>query len=341
MPHMRLPERDRMLDWIITNTPSCRMNLSLSALPFPDLAEAGIETSFREFRREADGVFSRFRESVARFMSVDQEKVLPLGSASQAIYVASTYLSSLYDEVTVPVPEYEPIMSVPAAVGMKTEFLDIHKAPDSMAGAVACSAPNNPTGTMPPWLESFAGRSTGMIFADETFLPFSENFRTLYSGNRNIICSGTTTKYFGLGDFKAGWFVANEDVIEKLERIFYTVAPGISRYSLWISSQAMESAGYFRKRASEVMTENLEMVDEFVSGTSGLSWERPDSAPYGFVKFGESGSEALCRNVLEKTGILLVPGSFLGNDGGFRLCFTSGREELEAALKKLGDFLSG
>lgn len=337
MPVTKIPGKDRMFAWIVDNSPACKYNLSLSALPFPDLVEAGIETSVEEFRRNTDAVYGDYRRSVSKFFGVDEINVLAVGSGSQAIYIAASFLGSITSGIGVPDTEYEPIMEVPEYLGFDVNHFDSGSGPGREDHAAMCSAPNNPLGIMPEWLVS-GNRSGKRVFADETFLPFKSGFRTLFSSDRSYICSGTTTKYFGLGDFKAGWFLADREDIEPLSAIIDHVAPGISRYSLWISSQALGSTGYFRKRSERVMERNLKIADDFVEEVKSLSWVKPDSAPFGFVHFGGRGSEELCRRILKKTGILLVPGAFMGDDSGFRLCFTSDEGELEESLDILRKF---
>lgn len=334
---MKVPQRDRWIDWVVNYSPGCKYNLSLSALPFPNVEEAGIETSLLEFERYGKEAYESFKHNISAFLDVNEECVLPVGSGSQAIFVVSSYLAERYDSFAIPVPEYSPILEVPENLGLRPNKYDLQIDPPT-TDLILCSTPNNPVGIMPVWIRSAAEKESGVLFADETFLPFTEDFHTLFKPGRKVICSGTTTKYFGLGDFKTGWLVSEPDIIEKLDRIHSHVAPGMSSYSLWLGSQAIESGEYFRNRSRKVMTENLELVNDFVEGTRGLSWIRPDSAPYGFVRFAYHGSEEICSRILKETGVLLVPGSFMGQDQGFRLCFTSGPDELEKGLNQLRTF---
>ncbi len=337
---MIVPGTDRWFRWIETNSPGCSYNLSLSAMPFPDLEEAGIETSVAEYLRNGNSAHSDFVCAVSRFLGVEEECVLPVGSASQAIYMASYFLATETGSVSIPYPEYEPIMSVPEALGIDVVPFPFGSDVPGETLHLMCSSPNNPLGREPPWLNRFVSAEDTTAFVDETFLPFSNPFRTVFRKNSGIICAGTTTKYFGLGDFKAGWLIADPANIEKLERIAEQVSPGLSGYTLWIGAQAMESEKYFRGRSSAVMDRNLKLVDTFVEETEGLDWETPFAAPYGFIRFNGEGSEELCRRILDGTGVLVVPGIYMGNDSGFRLCFTTDQEELEAALDRLREFFS-
>lgn len=337
----KIPGHDRWFKWIDDNSPGCRYNLSLSALPFPDLERAGIETSMDEFLKIGEEVNSRYVTALSGFLGVDEDCILPLGSASQAIYIASFHMASRVKSVAIPLPEYEPIVSVPETLGLNVSFFDLnaHNVPEE--SAVMCSSPNNPAGIKPEWIPDLVTDINNPKLIDETFLPFMPDFGSQFRRNSDVICAGTTTKYFGLGDVRSGWIVADPETVDELERITEQVSPGVSGYTLWIGSQAIESAEYFRKRAAEVMGRNLDLVDKFVSETSGLSWEKPDAAPYGFIKFNGGKSEELCTRILHETGVLVVPGLYMGDDSGFRLCFTSGHEELESALEALSVFFAG
>lgn len=335
---MKIPGENRWFKWLMENHSHCRFDLSSSAMPFPDLEKAGIETDVSEFLRARDEAPGDFVKGLSGFLNVKEECILPVGSASQTIFMASFLLSGHSKDVAVPVPEYEPVITIPETFGMTVHTFDFTKTPEDDGMDIMCSAPNNPIGKMPEWLQSHGNAHGPTVFADETFLPFAAEFRTLFRENGNFLCSGTTTKYFGLGDFKVGWFLSDPSELEKIRRVSEQVAPGTSRYSQWIGAQALRSEHYFRGRASEAMGKSLKLVDDFVQETKGLSWEVPDAAPYGFVRFDGSGSEELCAKILKDSGVLLVPGGYMGDDNGFRLCFTSGAEKVEEALDSLREY---
>lgn len=336
---MKIPGIDRWFRWLKSNYRYCKYDLSASAMPFPDLQEAGIETDIAEFMKVRDEAYGHFASALSRFLNVKEECIVPVGSASQTIFMASFILSLKSKDVAVPVPEYEPILTVPETFGTTVHRFDYRDGREEKGMNIMCSAPNNPLGSMPDWLNSVRD-TEGTVFADETFLPFSAGFRTLFRENMNFLCSGTTTKYFGLGDFKTGWFLSDPSERDLIQKISEQVSPGMSRYSLWMGAQALGSEHYFRKRASEAMEISLKLVDDFVEETAGLSWEKPDSAPYGFVRFNGSGSEKMCSRILKDSGVFLVPGDYMGDDSGFRLCFTTGPEEVEKALNRLRDYFS-
>lgn len=334
-----IPEKNRWFSWIGGNSPKCAINFTFSAMPFPDLEEAGIETSMEQFMKEAKDARAEYISALSKFLNVSEECILPVASGSVSIIIASFLLSTRNKSVSIPMPEYFPIFSIPESLGLRVKKIDLHTVPEDTE-SMMFSSPNNPVGIYPEWLNAIESLKDIDKFADETFLPFREDYKTSYRKYSGLLCAGTTTKYFGLGDFKTGWFIADPDEIEELKLVEDAVAPGISRYNMWIGLQALRSVEYFRKRSNRVMTENLNAVDSFVNETNGLSWIKPDSAPYGFVNFKGTGSEELCTRILNETGVLVVPGKYMGNDSGFRLCFTSGLEETRAGLEKLAHFFN-
>lgn len=78
----------------------------------------------------------------------------------------------------------------------------------------------------------------------------------------------------------------------------------------------------------------------------GASYVRPEGAFYLFFRVdrwfdaARPDSIALCRDLIERAGVALVPGSAFGDDRYVRLSFAASRAELEAAFDRLGKALT-
>jgi aspartate aminotransferase len=73
----------------------------------------------------------------------------------------------------------------------------------------------------------------------------------------------------------------------------------------------------------------------------------PDGAFYIFLRVdsyfetGRSGSIEFCNNLLERTGVALVPGAAFGDDRCVRLSFAAPEAEILEGIRRAGQLLHG
>lgn len=345
------PLRFRLSNWISRNYTTCRHNLSSSGLEEPDLSEFGINTSYEDFRTVEYEAYDSFRDRVASVYGIRRENVLPTVGGSEAIFLVSAYLQEHSGTIHVPVPEYEPVFEAPESLGMKVVTGSMDEIMNSLSGndAIAFTSPNNPTGravdgeALSEMLEMREKKGLN-IYVDETFREFIfENpIKTLSSVHEGVISSGTMTKFYGIGNLRVGWISAPEDVIKQLRMIKDLVTVNNTAYSLWIAEQILSSRMKFVKRAKDRIQANRKIVEEYLENIPGVRWSNPDSAPFGFVEY-ESRIESarLAEMAMERYGILISPGEFFGREYGFRLCFTTPRDDLLSSMEALAKFLKG
>ena len=87
---------------------------------------------------------------------------------------------------------------------------------------------------------------------------------------------------------------------------------------------------YFRRR---------DLICDGLNAIPGVFCPRAEGAFYAFFKVDYRGMDdrQLAEHILEKAGILLVPGSGFGEggEGCLRMSFAASTESLETALKRL------
>jgi|GEM_PF-4939609 aspartate/methionine/tyrosine aminotransferase len=337
------PRKINIFEWIVENSKKCKYNLSRNNMPDYIARRSGIDFSFESYEKNRASAENLFVEAVSKLYGVPQDCIIPTISGSEAIYVALLYMRRLSRKLTIFRPEYEPIFSVAESLGFAVVYKDLQSIDlEDVQEPFACSLPNNPIGTSHPVMLEGAAQDEGLLplrYFDETFSEFrSVKGKTVFHEGRSIITSSTMVKYYGLSDLKVGWILADSSEKEYFTNIMNAVTPSIPPYSLWISYQALQEKSYFDKEVAEMVKTNTEIVDKFVESTPGLEWEKPDGTPFGFVHLKTRNSKDLCQDILDRTGVLLGPGKYFGDDAGFRLCFTLPPESLNEGLKLLGDY---
>ncbi|MCX6076650.1 MAG: pyridoxal phosphate-dependent aminotransferase [Campylobacterales bacterium] len=73
----------------------------------------------------------------------------------------------------------------------------------------------------------------------------------------------------------------------------------------------------------------------------GLSVVKPDGAFYLFVNIKEVSNDSMefCKNLLEKTGVAVIPGVGFGSEGYFRFSFATDIESIRAGIKRIENFV--
>lgn len=155
-----------------------------------------------------------------------------------------------------------------------------------------------------------------------------------------------------MAGLRVGWIAShNSGVID--------LCVNARSYALITASQIDEHLASFvlRPDLSQVLIEknrtlaqqNLKLVQAFIDKNSSVCrWSRPVGGPIGFIRFVKSGEPVddteLCTQLLQKKGLLLVPGRKCFGDGvnfsGYvRFGFGGDTKELKAGLQALDNFL--
>jgi aspartate/methionine/tyrosine aminotransferase len=339
------PRKMNTFEWLVENSKKCKYNLSKNNMPDYIARKSGIDFSFESYEKNRASAENLFVEAVSKLYNVPQDCVTPTISGSEAIYIALLHMRRKSRKLTIFIPEYEPIFSVAKSLGFEVVYKALGSIDlEDVKQPFACSLPNNPIGTSHPVMLEGASQDEEIMplrYFDETFSEFrSVKGKTVFHEGRSIITSSTMVKYYGLSDLKVGWVLADSSEKEYFSNAMNAITPSIPPYSLWISYQALQEKSYFDKEVAGMMKVNTEIVDNFIQNTPGLEWEKPDGTTFGFVHLNTTNSKELCQDILNRTGVLLVPGKYFGDDTGFRLCYTLQPDDLSRGLKLLGEYFS-
>ena len=339
------PANDRLFELILGLGPTAKYNLTSSGLSEPDLSAMGVDTSFEKFAAEKGDHARLFAEEIAKLYKIEPDNVVATNGASEAMFLVYSALGEGRRAV-VPLPNYGPMFNVPKALGMNV-------ASSLMSSSAAGRAifgltdPNNPTGrslddgTVDSLLESRAEED--FVFINETYKEFTfpEKPNTLFGRASNVVTCSTMTKFYGLGRLRVGWILADKGLARKLLYAKWAVSGHNSEYSLWIATQVLRMRERFVRRAGEILSRNLGLVNKFIEETKVISTEL-GAPPFCLVHYrSRPGSVRFAKELLEKTGVLVAPGDYFGAPKAFRLCFTSDEKTLRVGLNELSNYLNG
>ncbi|AGS24390.1 aminotransferase [Rhizobium etli] len=268
------------------------------------------------------------------------------------------------DRVISVLPTYQQHYSIPESIGADTQILKLTEEtgflPDleqlkrlAVPGTklIVVNNPNNPTGSLMDraYLEKIveiARACDAWILCDEVYRGTDQEGHTgmtvsiadLYEKG---ISTGSMSKTFSLAGLRLGWIVAPAELIHavSIHRDYNTISVGM--LDDHFAAIALESRDKILERSHKITRTNLAIVSDWVDGEPLISWIKPKSGTTALLKYGlPISSEEFCIRLLEKTGVMLTPGSAMDMEGYLRIGYTNGEEILREGLKRISQFLA-
>ena len=199
------------------------------------------------------------------------------------------------------------------------------------------NSPNNPSGQICENLEEIAevaNKYNLIILSDEIYseLSFEQNYKSIsnYCPNKTIISTGLS-KWCGAGGWRLGYFIV-PDTLSKIKDMINVLASetfsavsapiqyaAIKAYQNDHSDYINESRNIL-KAVGNYVYENLKSNKVLINKPQGGFYLMPE-----FLNKKFNSSAEMCDDILNKTGVALLPGSDFGFDQSrmlARLSFT-------------------
>jgi aspartate/methionine/tyrosine aminotransferase len=295
---------------------------------------------------------------------IEPDDVLTFAGAEEAIFCLITALLGPGDHAVVTWPGYQSLYEVGRAGGADVTLhelredqrwsLDIERLVDSLRPStrlVIVNAPHNPTGMLPTHGEwsrlADACSDRGIhLLADEVYRYLELDAADRLTAGADLfdrgISLGVMSKSFALAGLRIGWLATRDrDLLDRCARMkdYTTICSSApSEVLALIGLRAREEV---LRRSHAMVMSNLGRLDAFFADHADrLAWVRPRGGSIGFPRLlGPEPIEAFAASLVEREGVLLLPGSAFEHAGNhFRIGF--GREDLPAALAGLERLLA-
>ncbi|MFO7750575.1 MAG: aminotransferase class I/II-fold pyridoxal phosphate-dependent enzyme [Desulfobacteraceae bacterium] len=303
------------------------------------------------------------RQAIAAlYKQITADHVLVHAGAEEAIFNFMNVALGSGDHVVVHAPCYQSLTEVARSIGAEVsewrgnpeqlweldlEMLKTLLTPRTKV--VVINFPHNPTGFLPgpefiQELSELSERHGFIIFSDEVYrgleLDPSDSLPAVADINDRAVSLGVMSKTFGLAGLRIGWVATRNTRIFNEMSAFkdYTTICN-SAPSEFLATIALQNAGKIANRNIRIIQNNLDHMDRFFSDHADLfKWCRPKAGSVAFPALLKGTVEAFCTDLVEKAGILLLPGT-LYSDGlnAFRIGF--GRKNVPEILQKFDAYL--
>ena len=199
------------------------------------------------------------------------------------------------------------------------------------------NSPNNPSGQICENLEEIAEVANNynlIILSDEIYseLSFEQNYKSIsnYCPNKTIISTGLS-KWCGAGGWRLGYFIVPDSLSKIKDMINVLASETFSAVSAPIQYAAIKAyqndhSDYISgsrnilKAVGNYVYENLKSNKVLINKPQGGFYLMPE-----FLNKKFNSSAEMCDDILNKTGVALLPGSDFGFDQNrmlARLSFT-------------------
>lgn len=266
------------------------------------------------------------------------------------------------DHIVSLVPNYQQHYSIPESFGARVEKLwlreedgylpDLDRLRAMVTPAtklIVFSNPNNPTGSlmdreMLQHIADIARAAGTWVLSDEVYRGidlegdgFTTSIVDLYERG---ISTGSMSKAYSLAGLRLGWIVGPSDLLKAvtIHRHYNTISVGMLDDRFATLALAHRDTILARNRA--ILRTNLGILDAWVTSEPGLSYVKPKSGTTALVKYTVPlRSRDFCTQLLERTGVMFVPGSTMEMEGHLRIGYANARSSLERGLPLVSTFL--
>lgn len=219
--------------------------------------------------------------------------------------------------------------------------------------------PNQPTGSYISKhrqndIVSIAKKHNLILLSDEVFRPAflleaSEIPLSFIDFDySNIIVTSSLSKAYGLAGTRTGWIASRSaEILEKCTAMRFYTNISVSRVDEAIAAEALNDRVRIPllSRNREILEKNVLLMQSFVDDHEECEWIRPNAATTGLLRFSRDGhpvnDRELCLQLLDKTGVLLVPASLCYGDfhGYVRVGCAIDNKEFEGGLTAMREFM--
>lgn len=266
------------------------------------------------------------------------------------------------DNVVSVLPTYQQHYSIPEALGVEVRILqlkeennflpdigELKKIVDKNTKLICINNPNNPSGALMDEellkkIVEVAKINDSYILCDEAYRGlnhegdyFEKSIVDLYDRG---IGTSSMSKTFSLAGIRIGWVAANEEVIELVNRRRDYNIISCGKIDDRLATVAIENKEKILKRNHEIVRSNIKILDEWIENEPLISYVKPKAGTTAFLKYDlDIPSEEFCKDLLEKKGVMLVPGIALDMEGYLRIGYAYSPSNLKVGLGKFSEYL--
>ncbi|EKS66576.1 MULTISPECIES: aminotransferase class I/II-fold pyridoxal phosphate-dependent enzyme [Caballeronia] len=302
------------------------------------------------------------RELATLYENIDADEIIVHTGAQEAIYSFMNTMLAPGDHMIVHMPGYQSHYTVAEALGVSVapwkareeagwslDPAELETLVTPATRALVMCVPHNPTGYLPSRdvfdaIVAFARKHGLWLFSDEVYRGLehdrADRLPAACDVYERAISLGALSKTHGLAGLRLGWIATKSaQVLERMSTFKDYLTISNSAPSEYLSAIAVRHTDALIERNVSMIRANLGVLDAFFARHADrFEWHRPRAGTIGFVRLKREGAERFCAELLERTGVLLLPSTLVDHgDEHVRLGF--GRRNMPDVLAIVDAYL--
>ena len=229
---------------------------------------------------------------------------------------------------------------------------------------MSLSNPQNPTGqvlrrSLLQNIVDLAAEHDITVMCDEVYRPIFHGISPVDSefppsilslGYKKTIATGSLSKAYSLAGLRVGWIASRDiNIIDQCAkaRDYTTISVGQLDEHVAAFALSQHTIHSLLGRNIRLAKTNLDLLEKFIIKHDDIcEWVKPVAGTTAFIRFHREGvpadDVALCKALIEKSGVLFVPGkACFGSEyaGYIRVGFVQEGDVMKNGLEKARQFL--
>jgi aspartate/methionine/tyrosine aminotransferase len=302
-------------------------------------------------------------EIASLYESVEPDEVLTFAGAEEAIFCLMNVVAGSGDHAIVTWPGYQSLYEVARAAGAEVTLHELREShdwaidTDALRGQltpatrlIVVNVPHNPTGMVADRgtfdaIVAISEEAGAHLLVDEVYrgleVDEADRLPAGVDSTARGISLGVMSKTYAMPGLRIGWIATHDrDLLDRLARYKDYTTTCSSAPSEILAIAGLRARERVLERSRGIVAANLERLDTFFEEWSDrFAWVRPKGGSIGYPRLTVPGVriDDWASSLVETEGVLLLPGSQLGDPGNhFRIGF--GRADLPVALDRLEAF---
>lgn len=296
-------------------------------------------------------------------VEVDPEKEIIVTTGGMgALALAFMVTLSPNDEVLVQNPQWLNYFAqikffggTPVSVPVKEEngfrlmVKDIEERITDKTKILIINSPNNPTGAVLEdedliAISEIANKHNLLVISDEVYSTLlyddmkHKSIMSIPSMKDRTIVVNSFSKSFAMTGWRVGFALGNKDIIEKMTRLQENMVACVTASSQYAALKALD----LFDRADEmtkIYKERRDIIVEGLNSIKGITCIKPKGSFYVFpnIKGLKKDSVTVANELLEKAGVITIPGSAFGEygEGYLRISYANSKENIREAIRRI------
>ena len=287
-----------------------------------------------------------------------------MNGGEESIYVIMRALLRLGDEIVVQMPSYQSLSVIAKETGCRIiefrssfeegwnfDLIKLQSQITTKTKMLVLNYPHNPTGAC--LLDEDMEIIAQMCREYDLYLVSDEVYRFLkidriYSDSSfadlydKAIAIGSFSKTFAAPGLRLGWIAAKDaGILSEIMTYRHFTSTCCNLPCQYIANEIMKKRAVIIRRNNDIIQGNAKLLKQFIAQHPDIfDYVPPKGASMAYVRLlGGVSARDFCKEILEHTGVLIVPSSVL-DDSDEYLRIGLGRKNFLECLERVSDYLA-